>query len=238
MSPGWQNTQITDGSQLSGTKVRIHYDETLSAAEGFFPPVSFLTPPSFRGQCPPIRSHLLSSRPLVFSRRTALRSQPVRLIIIFFIYFFPFALHITSPLAIWTTSLANWHKPLGSARSLCCKKHLVSVSQPAGAQHLVVMDLDMWLGTMLRTEGSGEEEGGGSGKERGSEGKKTFIATEHETHLSDAWHSDRWWKSHFMLQTWCTFEILVLIDLLGCLSHPTCHDDNVMCEPRPWGFDE
>lgn len=154
------------------------------------------------------------------------------------IYFFPFALHITSPLAIWTASLANWHKPLGSARSLCCKKHLVSVSQPAGAQHLVVMDLDMWLGTMLRTEGSGEEQGGGRGKERGSEGKKTFVATEHETHLSDAWHSDRWWKSHFMLQTWCTFEILVLIDLLGCLSHPTCHDDNVMCEPRPWGFDE
>lgn len=80
---------------------------------------------------------------------------------LFFIFFSLCTPHHVAVIAIWTASLANWHEPLGSARSLCCKKHLVSVSQPAGAQHLVVMDLDMWLGTMLRTEGSGEEEEGG-----------------------------------------------------------------------------
>lgn len=225
MSPGWQNTQITDGSQLSGTKVRIHCDETLTAAGGFFLPPALCPHPSFPQRSTP--SLPFSPPPRVFTSSLAACALD------YFLYFFlPFALSITSPFAIWTASLANWHEPVGSARSLCCKMHLVSVSQPAGAQHLVVMDLDMWLGTMLRTEGSGEEE------EREGGGEKTFIATEHETHLSDAWHSGRWWKSHFMLQTWCTFEILVLIDLLGCLAHPMCHDDNVMCEPSPWGFDE
>lgn len=45
-----------------------------------------------------------------------------------------------------------------------------------------------------------------------------IIATEHEIHLSDAWHSNRWWNSHFMLQTCCTFSSLAFIGLSGCLS--------------------
>lgn len=239
MSPGWQNTQITDGSQLSGTKVRIHFYETLSATEGFSPPVSFLTPPPSRGRRPPIRSHLLSSRPLVFSRRAAAprhaRSPCARL---FFIIFFP--LHSTSRRRLL------FEPPLlqiGTNPSARLAVFAVKSTWSLSLNPQVPNTWLWWIWTCdwelcFAQKVAGKRKEGGRGEQRGSEGEKTFIATEHEAHLSDAWHSDRWWKSHFMPQTWCTFEILVLIDLLGCLSHPMCHDDNVMCEPRPWGFDE
>lgn len=240
MSPGWQNTQITDGSQLSGTKVRIHF-----ATQGFSAPLSFLTSPSFRGQRPPIRSHLLPSRPLVFSRRTALRSQPVRSIIFFYL----FILYIFFPLHSTSRRRLLFEPPLlqigtnPSARlAVFAVKSTWSLSLNPQVPNtwlwwIWTCDWELCFAQKVAGKRKRKREGEGA-RESGSEGEKTFIATEHETHLSDAWHSDRWWKSHFMLQTWCTFEILVLIDLLGCLSHPMCHDDNVMCEPSPWGFDE
>lgn len=102
-----------------------------------------------------------------------------------------YALHIKL-FGICTTFLQIGMNP-GLCSQSCCKKHLVSVSLNPQVPNTWLW----WIWTcdweLCFAQKVAEKK------------KKKITATEHEIHLSDAWHSDRWWKSHFMLQTCCTF---------------------------------
>lgn len=91
------------------------------------------------------------------------------------------------------------------------KKHLVScVSQPAGAQHLVVMDLDTWLGTMLRTEGSRVKK-----KSTTLQLSMKYICQMHDIQTDG--ESLTLCCKHAAL-----FDFLFFIDLFGCLFIYLC----------------
>lgn len=115
------------------------------------------------------------------------------------------ALHIKL-LGIFTIFLQIGMNPQLCSQS-CCKKHLVSVSL-----NLQVPNTWLWWIWTCDWELCFAQKVAERERER-----KTLTTTEHEIHLSDAWHSDRWWKSHFMLQTCCTFRMYAFIDLFGCL---------------------
>lgn len=224
MSPGWQDTQITDGSQLSGTKVRIHCDETLFLSACFL----FSSP---RGQRPPFRSHLLSLPP------PPSRSQLVRVIIFYIFFFLPFPSHLHSPprrRLLFEPPLSRLGANPSARLAVFAVKSTWSLSlNPAGAQHLVVMDLDMWLGTMLRTEGSGEEEEGRwEGREGRSERKHSLqLSMKHICQLHDIQTDGE--SLTLCCKHGALLKFLCLLISLAASPYPTCHGDNVTCEPPP-----
>lgn len=108
MSPGWQNTQITDGSQLSGTKVCVL--KTVIVAKGFFTLNYAACFCLSYSQCSPFPS----------------LSFPI-LSFLFYLTLHMFQCNPHKLFGICTISLQIGTKPLFCSQS-CCKKHLVSVS--------------------------------------------------------------------------------------------------------------
>lgn len=193
----------------------------------FFQPV-FFSPPREVNALPSVRTFFLY--PLLPLARSSCAW------LFFYIFFFlPFPSHLHSPprrRLLFEPPLSRLGANPSARLAVFAVKSTWSLSlNPAGAQHLVVMDLDMWLGTMLRTEGSGEEEEGRwEGREGRSERKHSLqLSMKHICQLHDIQTDGE--SLTLCCKHGALLKFLCLLISLAASPYPTCHGDNVTCEP-------
>lgn len=146
-------------------------------------------------------------------------------------FFFFHALH-TTLFASWTTSLRNWHEPLGSSSQSCCKKHLVSVSL-----NPQVPNTWLWWIWTCDWELCFAQKVAGERKERRSRGEKKIIKNSLQLSMryicqmhdiqTDGESLTLCCKHGALLKFLC---LLIYLAASPSIYAYMCHGNNVMCE--------